>query len=111
MQIIKAGQTVTDRKRISVFLTDDDTDLVPQTGVTIGGANALYWSKNGADEAAAGGTWVEPGGAGAGEGLYNYIPTDLEVDTAGYCSVRFVGTDIRTHVKDVQINTDDRMTT
>lgn len=111
MRLIKAGQTVANQKRISVFLTDDDTDLVPQTGITIDVAGELLWSKNGAAESVAGGVWAEPGGVGNGAGLYTYVPTDLEVNATGSCSIRFKRALVRTFVKDVLVVTDDRITT
>lgn len=90
MQQIKVSEAVASRRRIPLFLFDDDSAdfYAPKTGLTFTAAE-IRISKNGAAEANSTGTVTEVAG-----GVYYYEATAAELDTVGFISVRPVKTDV-----------------
>lgn len=90
MQQVYTFEAVSARRRIPLFLFDDDAAdaYAPKTGLTFSAAE-IQISKNGAAEVNSAGTVVEVGG-----GIYYYQAAVSELDTVGFLSVRPVKTDV-----------------
>lgn len=84
MQQLLLNETTASRRRIPLFLFDDDSAdaYAPKTGLTFTASEILI-SKNGASEVNSTGSVVEVAGGG-----YYYQATEAELDTLGYLSVR-----------------------
>jgi hypothetical protein len=90
VQQLFLNESVTARRRIPLFLFDDDAadEYAPKTGLTFSAAE-IRVSKNGAAEVNSAGSVVEVAG-----GVYYYEATAAEVDTVGFLSVRPVKADV-----------------
>ena len=90
VQQLFLNESVAARRRIPLFLFDDDAadEYAPKTGLTFSAAE-IRVSKNGAAEANSAGSVVEVAG-----GVYYYEATAAEVDTVGFLSVRPVKADV-----------------
>ena len=99
MQQLFLNEPTSARRRIPLFLFDDDSAdaYAPKTGLTFTASEMLI-SKNGAAEANSAGTVVEIAGGG-----YYYQATQAEMDTVGFFSVRPNKTDVYGSPSVVQI--------
>jgi hypothetical protein len=90
MQQLLLSETLAARRRIPLFLFDDDSadSYAPKTSQTFIAAE-IRVSKNGAAEVDSAGTVVEVAGGG-----YYYQATQAELDTLGYLSIRPNKTDV-----------------
>lgn len=90
MQQVFLNELTTARRRIPLFLFDDDSAdaYAPKTGLTFTAAE-IRVSKNGAAEANSAGTVTEVAG-----GVYYYEATAAELDTVGFLSIRPNKTDV-----------------
>jgi hypothetical protein len=82
MQALQISEATAARRRIPIYLVDATDGFTPEVGVV---TPTIEVSKNGAVQAAGGGTWTE-----IGDGLYYYETTAGEVDTLGFLNVRVV---------------------
>jgi hypothetical protein len=99
MQQVLLNEATAARRRIPLFLFDDDAadDFAPKTGLTFSASEILI-SKNGATEVNSAGSVVEIAGGG-----YYYQATQAELDTVGFFSVRPNKTDVYGSPSVVQI--------
>jgi hypothetical protein len=99
MQQVLLNEATAARRRIPLFLFDDDAAdaYAPKTGLTFTASEILI-SKNGATEVNSAGTVVEIAGGG-----YYYQATQAELDTVGFFSVRPNKTDVYGSPSVVQI--------
>ncbi len=102
MDLVKLN-TVT---KVLCYLTDDLTDLIPQTGLVGANKPTLKIIKPGgvvdADPAA---PWTEPTAAGenVGQGLYHYQNTVAEANMLGFWALVVVANGVRTFVAEMQV--------
>lgn len=90
--------------KVLCYLTDQATDLIPQTGLVNANQPTLNIIKPGGVISASG-AWTEPVASGdtVGQGLYHYQNTVAEADTLGFWALVVEKTGVRTFVAEMQV--------
>ncbi len=101
MHLVKQNTTT----KVLCYLTDDATDLIPQTGL-VGSENEperTIIRPGGPIQAA--GAWTEPTAEGdtVGQGLYHYQNTVAEADTLGFWALVVAKAGVRTFIAEMQV--------
>lgn len=93
---IQQNESVANKRKLLCYLTDNATDLVPQTLVTAPTLHVLIPGSTAMVPAS--GTWTE-----LANGLYHYAAAQAEIPVVGLMVLAAVSTNVRTFIKDIQV--------